>query len=189
MAQNVRRRTAAADHGILQIEIDRQLRSVSLQQTQHVLCLVACLVVRCRVGVQIHAIRDAEPLTGGNICTPLAVILRGQVAAISTADDRKIDLLRSSIPVDSPLVMADVDSFGHDLRIQQLRRLLLRLSGCRIRHLRRHRWHHQPEQQNQSKEKRDPILFHPCILSFRQQNAAGIGCITKTKPNTANRKK
>ena len=95
MAQNVRRGTVAADHGILQIEIDRQLRGVSLQQTQHVLCLVARLVVRFRVGVQIHAIRDAEPLTGGNICTPLAVILCGQIAAKAAANDRKIDLPRN----------------------------------------------------------------------------------------------
>lgn len=85
--------------------------------------------------------------------------------------------------------MADIDPLCNDRRIQQLRGLLLRRSQRCFRHLRRHRGHDQPEQQNQSKEKRDPILFHPCILSFRQQNAAGIGCITKTKPNTANRKK
>ena len=180
MAQNVRRGTVAADHGILQIEIDRQLRGVPLQQTQHVLCLVARLVVRFRVGVQIHAIRDAEPLTGGNICTPLAVILCGQIAAVTAANDRKIDLPRNSIPVDSPLVMADIDSLCNDRRIQQLRDLLLRRSQRCFRHLRRHRGHDQPEQQNQSKEKRDPILFHPCILSFRQSGASGSGLLVQS---------
>ena len=79
-----------------------------------------------------------------------------------------------------PLVMADIDSLCNDRRIQQLRDLLLRRSQRCFRHLRRHRGHDQPEQQNQSKEKRDPILFHPCILSFRQSGASGSGLLVQS---------
>ena len=105
------RRVAAGLHrAVLQIVEDRQRRIVPLQEADDVLRLAGGLVGRVGIGVEIHAVGDAEAFARRDVVRPLAVVLAGVVAAVADADDREVDLRGDGVPVDRALMGADVDA-------------------------------------------------------------------------------
>ena len=115
MAQDLGLRAVVADAAVLQVNVHRQLRVFAVEQTQSVRGLAACVRVGPCEGVQIHAVRDAEPLACGGVDGPLRVVLRGQVTAAAAADDGEVNMLRRRIPIDHTLILADVDAGARDL--------------------------------------------------------------------------
>ena len=108
------RQTAVTQHQLtvfLQIIEHRQVRIMSLQQTNRMSGFVYSHVRRRCIGIEIYAIRDAQPLTFRNIAGPLLIVLFGQIHAVSAADDGEIHTGSfHCIPVDHALMMAHINA-------------------------------------------------------------------------------
>ena len=108
------RQTAVTQHQLtvfLQIIEHRQVRIMSLQQTNRMSGFVYSHVRRRCIGIEIYAIRDAQPLTFRNIAGPLLIVLFGQIHAVSAADDGEIHTGSFHCsPVDHALMMAHINA-------------------------------------------------------------------------------
>ena len=108
------RQTAVTQYQLtvfLQIIEYRQIRIMPLQQTNRMSGFVHSHIRRHRIGVEIYAVGDAQPLTFRNIAGPLLIVLFRQVHAISAADDSEIHTGSfHCIPVNHTLMMAHINA-------------------------------------------------------------------------------
>ena len=96
---------------LFQIVEHRQGGVMALQQAHRVPALAGRLAGAGCIGIQIHAVGDAQLFALGDVALPLGVVLIGLVVAVAAADNRKLHTrVFHGLPVNGALMTAHVNA-------------------------------------------------------------------------------
>ena len=96
---------------LFQIVEHRQGGAMALQQAHRVPALAGRLAGAGCIGIQIHAVGDAQLFALRDVALPLGVVLVGLIVAVAAADDRKLHArVFHGLPVNGALMAAHVNA-------------------------------------------------------------------------------